>query len=266
MNQDPSLAGGRFGTVLNPGCNRKARKGVNPLQTQSLPKLNKKEMAVARPSPVIAKIKPENEVVKNPPRTLGASTKVGSGLRQGVSDDIMQSFAKAATKLVKPIPLKLEQDDLPSAMSDDGEADVLDISPSEKLPRHGGPSRKSKKEREEDLRLMMEEYNHDNNIQTSNDGSVDEEMQEAPELELEPEAEPESKEVKEPTEVISSSGDGRRRGKRWVMKKKRILDDQGYMGKSPLCGHHTCCNGIHANAKFDQSYYTRAGMGILLRG
>ncbi len=35
----------------------------------------------------------------------------------------------------------------------------------------------------------------------------------------------------EPKEIISASSDGRKRGKRRVMKKKQIMDDQGYLGK-----------------------------------
>lgn len=81
---------------------------------------------------------------------------------------------------------------------------------------------------------MMEDADDDIKEAKKEDEQSDEEMEEASEAEPEPEPEPEQKpkEEKEPTEVISNSGDGRRRGKRRVMKKKRILDDQGYMGKN----------------------------------
>lgn len=53
-----------------------------------------------------------------------------------------------------------------------------------------------------------------------------------PEEEEEPPApEPEKEKEAEPAEVISSTVNGRRRGRRRVTNKKTVMDDQGYLGK-----------------------------------
>ena len=71
-----------------------------------------------------------------------------------------------------------------------------------------------------------------NKFQESEDEEVkdkEDTPMEEPEPELEPPAPEPEKE--EPTEVVASSGDGRRRGKRKVMKARRFLDEEGNMGK-----------------------------------
>ena len=113
------------------------------------------------------------------------------------------------------------------ALSDDGEDD------SELVPRPaaGAAGRKSRKEREDELRRMMEEDDDDDDVDEAEEKADTpmEDVEEPPE-EV-PEREPEV--VKEePAEVVSaSSGDGRRRGKRRVMRKKQVMDEQGYLGK-----------------------------------
>lgn len=115
------------------------------------------------------------------------------------------------------------------ALSDDGEAgdDDMPVPAKKSSAADIEAARKARKDREDDLRRMMEEEEEEE------EKDEDEEMEE-PEPEAEPEAvpEPTKKEDQEPQEIVSSTGDGRKRGKRRVMKKKRILDDQGYMGTS----------------------------------
>lgn len=118
------------------------------------------------------------------------------------------------------------------ALSDDGEADDSDAVATKSKPVMDSEALKRKRqEREEALRRMMDddEEEEEDKASEKSEEQPDEEMEDAPEPEPEPEP---KKEDKEPAEVVSSSADGRRRGKRRVMQKKRILDDQGYMGKS----------------------------------
>lgn len=112
------------------------------------------------------------------------------------------------------------------AMSDDGEDDS-EVTGNPKARE--ATAQKSKREREAELRRMMEESDEEP------EEKADTPMEEAPEEpdpEPEPEPEAEAEPVKEgPPEIISASGDGRRRGKRRIMKKKQIMDEQGYLGK-----------------------------------
>lgn len=177
----------------------------------------------------------------------------------------MQSFAKAASKPLKPKAAQREQEDTSMALSDDGEADEADIIQTKKKEEAADAemTRKSRKEREAELRRMMEDDDEDENEEEEDkedEEPVDEEMEEAPEPEPEPEPETktEPKEDKEPTEVVSSSGDGRRRGKRRVIQKKRILDDQGYMGKFPIFPEDVDVLTISF------SYHSRTRVGVVL--
>lgn len=86
-------------------------------------------------------------------------------------------------------------------------------------------ARKSRKDRQDALKRMMEESSEDEEPEKEDTPMEDAE-------EEEPAPKPEEKEDAEPAEVVSSTGDGRRRGKRQVMKKKTVMDEQGYLGMS----------------------------------
>lgn len=155
---------------------------------------------------------------------------------------ILQSFAKApanpVAKSTKPVKHEVES---ATALSDDGEPDDSDNLPTK--PKSGLQSNsRSRRDREEALRRMMESEDEQEKQDRQNDSANDTEMKESPEPEAEPEPVSETLSTalvdKEPSEIISSTGDGRRRGKRRIVKKKRILDDQGYMGK--------CYPSVHA--------------------
>lgn len=145
--------------------------------------------------------------------------------KRGASGGIMQSFAKAASmpkKAAKAQPATPDPANAPTmqALSDDGEDD------STALPEpleESATARKTRKNRQEELKRMMEESSEDE--EPEKEDTPMEEPDEEP-----PAPEPEEKEP-EPAEVISSTGDGRRRGKRRVMKKKTVMDDQGYLGE-----------------------------------
>lgn len=141
----------------------------------------------------------------------------------------MQSFAKAAAKPKKATAPKAAvtsavEDTSMQALSDDGEDDFVAM-PEPKEENEA--TRKSRKERQEELKRMMEESSEDEEPEKE-----DTPMEEAGEEPAAPE--PEEKADAEPAEVVSSTGDGRRRGKRRVKKKKTVMDEQGYLGTSCL--------------------------------
>lgn len=161
------------------------------------------------------------------------------------SGNILKSFAKSATKAqVKAVKPEKEEDDSAMALSDDGDADDSDILPIKAQPQLRS-SAKTRTQREEVLRRMMEEEEEEEKEKEDADrsdpeeGSADDQqMEEAMGSEPEPEAEAEAEAPTDsamsrgdgPSEMVSSVNNGRRRGKRRVVQKKRILDEQGYMG------------------------------------
>ena len=162
--------------------------------------------------------------------------------KRSTAGGILQSFAKAAASQEQKSkePIKDKGDAL-MAMSDDGEADDSDDVPS-KITGQPESTKKTRKEREQELRKMMEEDDDDEvdddasdaNMEDAADNELEEtndEIEQAVDTQEEDKSAAGPKTDSEPSEIVSSVGDGRRRGKRRVVKKKRILDDQGYMGK-----------------------------------
>ncbi|RSM08013.1 hypothetical protein CEP52_004947 [Fusarium oligoseptatum] len=241
-DEDASVASKKYGIIGNPEARKRDRKGRPQVSAPATSQAVKREPASSKPAPA-AKVKEESTVkaepaeakpVKKEPSapsskegTPASSGSKKSAMKKGMAGSIMQSFAKAAARPPKPKPAPKEED-TSMALSDDGEADDSDIVASKSKPAVDAEEvRRKRQEREDALRKMMEDDDEDENKEDSDkeEEQEDEEMEEAPE----PEPEPEEPKEKKPSEVISSSGDGRRRGKRRVMKKKRILDDQGYM-------------------------------------
>lgn len=228
----------KYGAIINPQVRRRDRQARPKPTAPSSSKPTKSQSASVKPEPSATEPKPASAATKvkqeakaEPPSkesTPSSSTsKPTPSQKKGVSGGIMQSFAKAAQKPAKPKQEPKKEKD--TTMSDDGEADDDDIAPSKKADKGEDTGRKSRKEREEELRRMMEEdEDKEEDPEEEEEDPADEDMEEAPEPEPEPQAE--TKEDNEPSEVVSIEN-GRRRGKRRVMKKKRILDDQGYMGK-----------------------------------
>lgn len=248
INEDTSAAAKKYGTIPNTQVRRRDRKERSkaaappskpvkqePVAPKPTPAAKIKQDPFApKPSPTDTKpVKQEESEPSSKNATPSSSAgKKPPALKKGVSGGIMQSFARAAALPPRPKPAPKKEEDTEMALSDDGEADDSDL-PAKKATADPEAVRAARKEREDALRRMMEDDDDEEDAEASekDDEPADEEMEEAPEPEPEPEPEA-KKEEKESAEVVSSSGDGRRRGKRRVMKKKRILDDQGYMGKS----------------------------------
>ncbi|KAH7171522.1 DNA polymerase subunit Cdc27 [Dactylonectria macrodidyma] len=248
INEDASTAAKKYGTITNTQVRRRDRNGRSMAITPAA-KPAKSESATPKPTPTpTAKVKsnpfaPKPAPVDTKPvkqektdssakdeTPTSSAGKKPPALKKGNSGGIIQSFARAAALPPRPKPAPKKEEDTAMTLSDDGEADDTDL-PAKKVVSDPGAVRAARKQREEALRRMMddeeEEEEEDAEASEKDEEPGDEDMEEAPEPE--PERELEAKEEKEPAEVVSSAGDGRRRGKRRVMKKKRILDEQGYM-------------------------------------
>ncbi|CEJ95147.1 hypothetical protein VHEMI10645 [[Torrubiella] hemipterigena] len=221
---DAAAQAKKYGGIVNPHLRKRTRKNAPPPPTPAAaPAKPIKTEAPKSTAPVATKVKTE-PAPSQPKEAAPSQSSKPAVAPKKAAGGIMQSFAKAAAKPPKPKPVKKE--DMSMALSDDGEADDEDmpVPANKKSDAEIEVSRQARKNREDELRRMMEEDEDEEEEKEDED----EEMEEP---EPEPEAEPAApvKEEKEPQEVVSSTGDGRRRGKRRVMKKKRILDDQGYM-------------------------------------
>lgn len=243
--KDPATAAKKFGIILNPTLRKRDRGGrpvtsaltaQKPAKAEPVQKPAPTNSSTPKPAPAPpAKLKsePSDTASKIPTPSSSSSKSAGPTSKRGGPGGIMQSFAKAASKPPsKPKPAPEKEDDAAMALSDDGEADDADMPTAKETSADATTTRRTRKEREDELRRMMEE--DEDEEKDENSEQSDEEMHDAVEPEPEAVAEPQAEEKsedKEPAEVVSSTGDGRRRGKRRIMKKKRILDDQGYMGR-----------------------------------
>ncbi|KAK1971032.1 hypothetical protein LY78DRAFT_734838 [Colletotrichum sublineola] len=216
-----------YGTITNPNVRKRDRQGrpvpapaVAATTAKSVKDLASSETKPASPEPKKEPVKQETKTSSMETTSSTATTKkrtLPPALNKSGSTGIMSSFAKAVAK-ASTKPKETPKPEISAALSDDGEDDDEDI-PAAKASTNSG--RKSRKDREAELKQMMEESEEEDEPEEKEKEPADEAMQEAPE----PEAQPEP----EPAEVVSSTGDGRRRGKRRIMKKKQIMDDQGYL-------------------------------------
>ncbi|CAG9946749.1 unnamed protein product [Clonostachys rosea f. rosea IK726] len=237
--EDPLTAGEKYGTIRNLNVRRRDRQArpkpgsyttSQPTKAQPIVPVKSEPSAAKKPSPfevaaAAAKLKkqPSSQTPSSSETPTSSAAKPTPALKRGGSGSIMQSFAKAKPPKPKPEPKK--EEDTEMALSDDGEADDEDIAKEKAEYKDSDAVRKSRKQREEELRRMMED---DDEEEKSEEEPADEEMEEAPEPEPEPEEEPKEKE-EEPAETTTTITNGRRRGKRKVMKKERVMDEQGYL-------------------------------------
>ncbi|KAJ4419389.1 CDC27 protein [Gnomoniopsis sp. IMI 355080] len=215
-----------LGPTRNPYVRRRDRRNAAPRVVAAATEPAKTKQAPATLVPA-EKVKEEPKTELKPSSKESTPTSSGTkkpAAKRGASGGIMQSFAKAATmpkKASKPKPAASAEEtnvqDL--ALSDDGEDDSLAMPEPEE---ENDTARKNRQDRQDALKRMMEESSEDDESEKE-DTLMDD-------AEAEPPApEPEAKEDTEPAEVVSSTGDGRRRGKRQVMKKKTVMDEQGYL-------------------------------------
>ncbi|KAI4738760.1 hypothetical protein E4T50_10776 [Aureobasidium sp. EXF-12298] len=178
-----------------------------------------------------AKSTPDSSQASTQTSAKPATTKAVPLKREGSS--LFKAFAKAKPKTqsqvtessAEPSPgvdPVANEDDAMNGLSDE-EADDEDTAMLDDgaITETGG---KSKKEREDELRRMM-----DMEDEPMADAPIQTPTAEASEAaEDEPDSKPETQTKQEPEETVTVT-DGRRRGRRRVMKKKTVQDEEGYL-------------------------------------
>lgn len=238
-SEDPLEAWKQYGAIQNPNVKRRTQKRPPPQLTQETkPKVaptkapalekqatkasNESEPDSAKATPV-----PEKDTDASKKKT---ATKPVTTKRQ--ASDIFKSFAKGANKPKKaastessvapsPAPAPVEDEPM-GGMSDDNADDPVE---DEEVEAAAGTG-KTKKDRQAELEAMMDA--EDEPMEDAAEGASDEAL-DAPKDEVAEEVE-EKKEEEEPKETMTVEN-GRRRGRRRVMKKKTVKDEEGYLGK-----------------------------------
>ncbi|KAH0402574.1 hypothetical protein KCU89_g3008, partial [Aureobasidium melanogenum] len=178
-----------------------------------------------------AKSTPDSSQASTQASAKPAATKTAPLKREGSS--LFKAFAKAKPKTLsqatesstEPSPglgSAAKEDEAMHDLSDE-EADHEDAAMLDEgaITETGG---KSKKEREDELRRMMDM--EDEPMIDAPTKAVAAEVSER--AEDEPDSKPEAQTKAEPEETVTVS-DGRRRGRRRVMKKKTVQDEEGYL-------------------------------------
>lgn len=227
-----------YGTITNAKVRRRERRGPGlrlaataPAAPKSAtPKVEVK--AAAKPVAASTNVKeemkePQQDPIPAPsaPVSSAAGKKAKPALQRGGSGGLMAAFAKGAAAKARKAesqPVTPSGDDSSvHPLSDDDEDDSA-VLPKPKAPEAAAAKSRAQ-QRKEELQRMMEQDDEEEEIQEKEDTPMEEPEEEksAPESEKE-----------EPAEVVSASGDGRRRGKRKVMNTRRFLDEEGNMGES----------------------------------
>ncbi|KAI1653538.1 DNA polymerase subunit Cdc27 [Daldinia decipiens] len=214
-----------FGSIANHNVRRRERRGPAPKPVTSTPTSKAAPKAEIKQEAQPADVKEEPKVA--PQANVKGSTSVATtkkptaatSLKRQSSSGIGQMFAKAAAKPKKTAASAAEEDQK-MALSDDGEDDVV---PMPEVKQESESARQLRKNRQAELRRMMEESEEEEDEKA--ESPTEEPMEEEEEV---PSPEPEPKE-EEPAEVVSSTGDGKRRGRRRVTRKKQVMDDKGYL-------------------------------------
>ncbi|KAG7125796.1 DNA polymerase delta subunit 3 like protein [Verticillium longisporum] len=162
-----------------------------------------------------------------------ALAKAAPSLKRGGSSGIMSAFSKAAAKASKGGSKPSSNASTPKpvdspALSDDGEDDEDPLPAPKRAAAEGG--RKSRQDREAALRQMMEESedepeDEEDKDEEEGEAAADEPMEDVHEPALDRKTDMPARPSEE---VVASTGDGRRRGKRRIMKKTQTVDKEGY--------------------------------------
>ncbi|KAI0444307.1 DNA polymerase subunit Cdc27 [Xylaria telfairii] len=233
-----------YGTIANPNVRRRERRRgpVPVVQAPALapkpePKLPAKQEAKPAAAPTV-KEEPKGSS-KFAAASALAKKPTPAPLKRQASSGIGQMFAKAAAKPKTPAAKAsdspatstaasgAEDNQGTAALSDDGEDDA---EPMEGVKQEDNGARQARKDRQAELRRMMEESDEEEEEEEREKSPEEEEEEEDPmdEEPPQPEPEPEPK-AEEPAEVVSSASGGRRRGRRRVTRKKQVMDEKGYL-------------------------------------
>jgi DNA polymerase delta subunit 3 len=269
-SEDPLVAWKQYGTIQNPNVKRRTQKRPPlpatsnakeaPAKAKPAPALEKQaNKASNEPEPTSAKATPVPE--KNTDATKKKTATKPVTLKREASS-IFKSFAKGANKAKKPAstessaapspaPVPAEDESM-GGMSDD---DIDSAAVDEEIEVDAGTG-KSRKDREADLKAMMDA--DDEEMEDVADGASDNAL-DAPKDEEKEESQESTKE--EPKETLTVEN-GRRRGRRRVMKKKTVKDDEGYLGES-IQPHNYMYSASILTSRSDAR---RSSMGVLFRG
>ncbi|XPS99647.1 hypothetical protein M3J09_008819 [Ascochyta lentis] len=245
-DEDPLERWRVYGSIQNPYIKRRTAKYAPPAVAAAAKPADKPAMKPTAKPPVAAQLRKDastsscrgsasedNASGRSTPQPAGApatlkrsdSTK-SAGTKNKTAGDIFKSFAKAkakpkdAAKSNESTPAPV-QDELMQGMSED-EGDDNDEPEVQVDVEKMEAAKKARNERAEKLRKMMDDD--------------DEDMPDAPAAEEKPEkqteasqsqqVEPPRADEPEPTVTVEN---GRRRGRRRVMKKKTVKDEEGYL-------------------------------------
>jgi DNA polymerase delta subunit 3 len=267
-SEDPLVAWKQYGTIQNPNVKRRTQKRPPlpatsnakeaPAKAKPAPALEKQaNKASNEPEPTSAKATPVPE--KNTDATKKKTATKPVTLKREASS-IFKSFAKGANKAKKPAstessaapspaPVPAEDESM-GGMSDD---DIDSAAVDEEIEVDAGTGR-SKKDREADLKAMMDA--DDEEMKDVADGASDNAL-DAPKDEEKEESQESTKEESKETLTVEN---GRRRGRRRVMKKKTVKDDEGYLGESVEFLIH-----VYDMILTSRSDTRRSSMGVLFR-
>jgi hypothetical protein len=135
-----------------------------------------------------------------------------------------------------------------NGMSEEEEEDFVMVEEDKVDDAKVEAARAERAERQKQLREMMD----DDDEPMADVPPVEEALDEGSPIDSQPK-------VEEPTETVTVT-EGRRRGKRRVMKKKTMKDEEGYLGKFMLCT-------LYVEVKLtDHSDQGRSRMGVFLGG
>lgn len=250
IREDPLKEWKQYGIVQNADVRRRTTKGQPPPPP---PPAAKKAVAApaTKPAAVEKQAEAKPAAAKSAPpqkSTASAPSKASAGKNQNSS--LFKSFAKGSAAAKKkaesqdssaaPSPAA-EPEDVPmTGFSDDDEDDANASLPAE-LEEVKAPTGESKNERKSKLEAMMDQE--------------DEEMDDAAATPLSVESPHDegaidvAEQKEEPKESVVVEN-GRRRGRRRIMKKKTVKDEDGYLGEFFLQeGFETSTNDIQSRAK-----------------
>lgn len=261
-SEDPLEFAAKYGTITNRNVKRRTGRRPPPPNASSGP-------SKAQPTKVKAEVKEPTKFVKQEKETKSSqpstakdffgkgkektkpeSTETGGSAPSSKestpaptaappalkrdSSSIFKSFAKAKPKLKREetdssAVESLAEDSPMRDIDDDDDEEETYVPPPQKVREETGEGesdRKSRKAREAALKAMMEDSDGEEEVKVVKKPEVKEEEVDAetPDVEM--------KEETPPAPVVS---DGRRRGRRRVMKKKTVKDEDGYLGELFLC-------------------------------
>ncbi|KUL83600.1 hypothetical protein ZTR_11288 [Talaromyces verruculosus] len=227
-SEDPLELGKQWGMIQNQHVKRrKLGKPPPPVVVAAPPKAEAPKKDV--PKKEVAQTKAEPEVSSRESSQQKTQTKTTEKAPARRKGDLFSSFANAKPKLKKEdsaaSSVKSAAESVPKkGMFDDDDdaedAEAVDLFSDSKESK-AISNRESRKEREAKLKQMMDD-DDDEDMPDATETPIESAAEESQQTEPQKEPEP------EPEETVTVQG-GRRRGKRKIMKKKTVKDDEGYL-------------------------------------